>query len=276
MAWRGPGWLQERSLFPQPLVITQTSALREIVETWDESSGSFLPLPDRRRGPKGDPGERGPPGKEVSVDHSVGMSCGRCHPPLATFTLLFLQGPIGFSGERGLKGDRGDPGPQGPPGLALGERGPPGPPGLAGEPGKPGIPGLPGRAGDAGEAGRPGERVSWASQEDWGCGARRGWAPRGCGPHPAICTSGRTRRERRTWGTGELREATGGGTSWVLCWGSHTVSFFSTGQRRPSWPPWTSRPSWPQGDQPALPWACDCCYQEGTINLGPRNSIWCL
>ncbi|XP_045348801.1 collagen alpha-1(VII) chain isoform X4 [Leopardus geoffroyi] len=109
----------------------KTSALREIVETWDESSGSFLPLPDRRRGPKGDPGERGPPGKE---------------------------GPIGFSGERGLKGDRGDPGPQGPPGLALGERGPPGPPGLAGEPGKPGIPGLPGRAGDAGEAGRPGER----------------------------------------------------------------------------------------------------------------------
>ncbi|XP_021542616.1 collagen alpha-1(VII) chain [Neomonachus schauinslandi] len=109
----------------------KTSALREIVESWEESSGSFLPMPDRRRGPKGEPGERGPPGKE---------------------------GPIGFSGERGLKGDRGDPGPQGPPGLALGERGPPGPPGLAGEPGKPGIPGLPGRAGGTGEAGRPGER----------------------------------------------------------------------------------------------------------------------
>nr|XP_051707604.1 collagen alpha-1(VII) chain isoform X4 [Oryctolagus cuniculus] len=107
------------------------SALREIVESWDESSGSFLPVPERRRGPKGDPGERGPAGKE---------------------------GPIGFPGERGLKGDRGDPGPQGPPGLALGERGPPGPPGLAGEPGKPGIPGLPGRAGETGEAGRPGER----------------------------------------------------------------------------------------------------------------------
>ncbi|PNJ31980.1 collagen alpha-1(VII) chain isoform X2 [Pongo abelii] len=109
----------------------KASALREIVETWDESSGSFLPVPERRRGPKGDSGERGPPGKE---------------------------GPIGFPGERGLKGDRGDPGPQGPPGLALGERGPPGPPGLAGEPGKPGIPGLPGRAGGVGEAGRPGER----------------------------------------------------------------------------------------------------------------------
>nr|XP_037859910.1 collagen alpha-1(VII) chain isoform X4 [Chlorocebus sabaeus] len=109
----------------------KVSALREIVETWDESSGSFLPVPERRRGPKGDPGERGSPGKE---------------------------GPIGFPGERGLKGDRGDPGPQGPPGLALGERGPPGPPGLAGEPGKPGIPGLPGRAGGVGEAGRPGER----------------------------------------------------------------------------------------------------------------------
>nr|XP_055238312.1 collagen alpha-1(VII) chain isoform X2 [Gorilla gorilla gorilla] len=109
----------------------KASALREIVETWDESSGSFLPVPERRRGPKGDSGERGPPGKE---------------------------GPIGFPGERGLKGDRGDPGPQGPPGLALGERGPPGPSGLAGEPGKPGIPGLPGRAGGVGEAGRPGER----------------------------------------------------------------------------------------------------------------------
>ncbi|KAM5154438.1 collagen alpha-1(VII) chain [Callospermophilus lateralis] len=109
----------------------KTSALREIVESWDESSGGFLPMTERRRGPKGDPGERGPPGKE---------------------------GSIGFPGERGLKGDRGDPGPQGPPGLALGERGPPGPPGLAGEPGKPGIPGLPGRAGGEGEAGRPGER----------------------------------------------------------------------------------------------------------------------
>ncbi|KAM5291881.1 collagen alpha-1(VII) chain [Ctenodactylus gundi] len=118
----------ERSL---ETVGIKASVLREIVETWDESSGSFLPVPERRRGPKGDPGEQGPPGKE---------------------------GPIGFPGERGLKGDRGDPGPQGPPGLALGERGLPGPPGLAGEPGKPGIPGLPGLAGNAGEAGRPGER----------------------------------------------------------------------------------------------------------------------
>nr|XP_023415873.1 collagen alpha-1(VII) chain isoform X8 [Cavia porcellus] len=109
----------------------KTSVLREIVETWDESSGSLLPMPDRCRGSKGDPGQQGPPGKE---------------------------GPIGFPGERGLKGDRGDPGPQGPPGLALAERGPPGPPGLAGEPGKPGIPGLPGQAGAVGEAGRPGER----------------------------------------------------------------------------------------------------------------------
>ncbi|KAK1332718.1 hypothetical protein QTO34_007401 [Cnephaeus nilssonii] len=108
----------------------KTSALREMVETWQGGSSGFLPGPERR-GPKGDPGEPGPPGK---------------------------QGPIGFSGDRGPKGDRGDPGPQGPPGLALGERGAPGPPGLAGEPGKPGIPGLPGSAGGAGEAGRPGER----------------------------------------------------------------------------------------------------------------------
>lgn len=43
----------------------QVTALREIVDTWDESSGSFLPVSDRRPGPKGEPGERGPPGKEV-------------------------------------------------------------------------------------------------------------------------------------------------------------------------------------------------------------------
>lgn len=47
------------------LAVTQVSALREIVETWDESSGGFPPLPERWRGPKGHPGERGPQGKEV-------------------------------------------------------------------------------------------------------------------------------------------------------------------------------------------------------------------
>ncbi|XP_005075021.1 collagen alpha-1(VII) chain [Mesocricetus auratus] len=125
----------------------KVSALRDIVESWGESSGSFLSVPERRPGPKGDPGERGPPGKE---------------------------GSIGFPGERGLKGDRGDPGPQGPPGLALGERGPPGPPGLAGEPGKPGIPGLPGRAGGAGEAGRPGERGERGEKGDRGEQGRDG------------------------------------------------------------------------------------------------------
>lgn len=54
------------------LHVTQTSALREIVETWEESSGGFLPAPERRRGPKGDPGERGPPGKEVCAGYSSG------------------------------------------------------------------------------------------------------------------------------------------------------------------------------------------------------------
>ncbi|XP_075403413.1 collagen alpha-1(VII) chain [Tenrec ecaudatus] len=118
----------ERSL---EAVGIKVPVLREIVDIWDESSGSFPSGLERRRGPKGEPGDQGPLGKE---------------------------GPIGFPGERGVKGDRGDPGPQGPPGLALGERGPPGPAGLAGEPGKPGIPGVPGQAGSSGEAGRPGER----------------------------------------------------------------------------------------------------------------------
>lgn len=70
---RGLGGCRNRSHFSKLLAITQTSALREIVETWDESSGSFLPMPERRRGPKGDPGERGPPGKEVCVCLSGGV-----------------------------------------------------------------------------------------------------------------------------------------------------------------------------------------------------------
>ncbi|XP_038627650.1 collagen alpha-1(VII) chain [Tachyglossus aculeatus] len=113
------------------------SALREMVESFEESSGGFPSTPDRRRGLKGDkgePGERGAVGKE---------------------------GTMGFPGERGLKGDKGDTGPagpQGPAGRAIGDRGPEGPAGQPGEPGKPGIPGLPGRSGELGEAGRPGER----------------------------------------------------------------------------------------------------------------------
>ncbi|KAG8524017.1 Collagen alpha-1(VII) chain [Galemys pyrenaicus] len=152
----------------------KASALREIVETWDESSGVFLPVPERRRGPKGDPGDRGPPGKEVRVGCALGVPVGRAVAQPPAFTLVLLQGPVGFSGDRGPKGDRGDPGPQGPPGLALGERGPPGPPGLAGEPGKPGIPGLPGRAGGVGEAGRPGERGERGEKGDRGEQGRDG------------------------------------------------------------------------------------------------------
>lgn len=55
----------DRGLSALSLAVYQPSALREIVESWDESSGGFLPIPERRRGPKGDPGERGPSGKEV-------------------------------------------------------------------------------------------------------------------------------------------------------------------------------------------------------------------
>lgn len=57
---------QPQALLLGALTVPQVSALRDIVETWGESSGSFLPVPERRPGPKGDPGERGPPGKEVS------------------------------------------------------------------------------------------------------------------------------------------------------------------------------------------------------------------
>lgn len=61
---------------PAPLIAAQTSALREMVETWNEGSGSFLPTSERWRGPKGDPGERGPPGKEVCTGCFVGVPCG--------------------------------------------------------------------------------------------------------------------------------------------------------------------------------------------------------
>ncbi|XP_078241389.1 collagen alpha-1(VII) chain isoform X4 [Pogona vitticeps] len=129
------------------------SLLREITGAYDGSSDQFLPVPDRRRGLKGDrgdPGERGPAGKE---------------------------GLMGFPGERGSKGDKGDqgpPGPQGPIGRAIGERGPEGPPGQPGEPGKPGIPGVPGRAGELGEAGRPGEKGDRGDKGDRGEPGRDG------------------------------------------------------------------------------------------------------
>lgn len=178
---------------------------------------------------------------------------------LATFTLLFLQGPIGFSGERGLKGDRGDPGPQGPPGLALGERGPPGPPGLAGEPGKPGIPGLPGRAGSTGEAGRPGERVSGASQEGWRCGPRRSWTPLDMTPTLLFASQG----ERGEKGErGEQVSWVGGSPCGVglpgRCAGA-ALPFPSSLQGRDG-PPGLPGPPGPPGRKvisPALPQACD-------------------
>lgn len=170
-------------------------------------------------------------------------------PPAST--PLPFQGPIGSSGDRGLKGDRGDPGPQGPPGLALGERGPPGPPGLAGEPGKPGIPGLPGSAGAVGEAGRPGERVSRGlAGRAREAGSGGAGLPHKHGPHHAVCTSGRTGRERRTWGAGELRGSLTGWDGLEAVLGQPPVSF-SAGQRWPVWTPWAPWPPRPQGDHPS-------------------------
>lgn len=75
-----------QTLFLCALTVPQVSALRDIVETWGESSGSFLPVPERRPGPKGDPGERGPPGKEVSGwwllgGYALPRACSYSHKP---------------------------------------------------------------------------------------------------------------------------------------------------------------------------------------------------
>lgn len=66
---------QLQALLLWAFTVPQVSALRDIVETWDESSGGFLSVPERRPGPKGDPGERGPPGKEVSVAGAAQWRC---------------------------------------------------------------------------------------------------------------------------------------------------------------------------------------------------------
>lgn len=81
---------QLQALLLWALTVPQVSALRDIVETWDE----------RRHGPKGDPGERGPPGKEVSGwwlfgGDALWRPCSNRykHPPFSSHRapLVFLE-----------------------------------------------------------------------------------------------------------------------------------------------------------------------------------------
>lgn len=123
--WPSRGGCGNRPCFPNPSIITQASSLREIVETWDESSGSFLPLPDRRRGPKGDPGERGPPGKEVSVSHSVGVPCGQCHHTSSNIHSSFPPGPHWLFWRTWTEGRSWRPWPSGATGPGPWGKGPP-------------------------------------------------------------------------------------------------------------------------------------------------------
>lgn len=77
----------------QALATTQTSVLREMLRTWDESSSGFLPVPERQPGPKGDPGERGAPGKEVRAGRSVGaLGCVSA----AASSLVSCRAPLAF------------------------------------------------------------------------------------------------------------------------------------------------------------------------------------
>lgn len=88
--------------------------------------------------------------------------------------------------------------------------------------------------------------VCWEGQ---GSGVRRSWTP-----HSAVCTSGRTGRERRTWRTGEL----GWGCKGQACLGAllgqppHFPSFLQ-GRDGPPGIPGPPGPPGPKVITPALP-----------------------
>ena len=86
-----------------------------------------------------------------------------------------------------------------------------------------------------------------------GGGLRRSLTPHGHSPHLAICTSGRTGRERRTWRTGELAGALPGGTAYGLCWGGHPFPSFLQGRDGPPGLPGPPGPPGPKVITPALP-----------------------
>jgi len=74
--------------------------------------------------------------------------------------IIYLRGPIGKDGRRGLPGPRGNPGDKGPPGPKgkPGPLGPPGPCGLQGRKGPRGIHGPQGPRGLCGPCGPPGSQ----------------------------------------------------------------------------------------------------------------------
>lgn len=122
-----------------------------VEETYLKKSDYTAPSGEVIKGPKGDPGERGPVGP-----------AGPPGPegPKGDTGLPGPQGPIGpkgDDGERGPKGEDGQPGERGPKGED-GQVGPQGPIGLTGPQGIQGIPGPKGEQGPAGERGPEGQQ----------------------------------------------------------------------------------------------------------------------
>ena len=118
-------------------------------ETYLKKSEYTAPSGEVIKGPKGDPGERGPvgpagpPGPE-GPKGDTGLQ-GERGP----------EGDKGETGERGPKGEDGQPGPIGPKGED-GQVGPQGPIGLTGPQGIQGVPGPKGEQGQTGERGPEG------------------------------------------------------------------------------------------------------------------------
>lgn len=212
--------------------LPQTSALREMVETWHSSSSGFLPGPEQR-GPKGDPGEQGPPGKQVRAGCSVGAGGWGAGPHGHQHSLFPPPGPHGLLRRPRAEGRPWRPRPSG---AAR--------PGPRGE-GRPGT-SWPGRgAWEAWHSWAPG--LGWERRGDRK--ARRTGKPGGCRepgkggqeldspqtyPTP-LCTLGRAGREGRPRRTGELGRASGRGSqeAWQ---GSHPLSFLQ-GRAGPPGPP---------------------------------------
>lgn len=122
-----------------------------VEETYLKKSDYTAPSGEVIKGPKGDPGERGPVGP-----------AGPPGPegPKGDTGLPGPQGPIGpkgDDGERGPKGEDGQPGERGPKGED-GQVGPQGPIGLTGPQGIQGIPGPKGEQGPVGERGPEGQQ----------------------------------------------------------------------------------------------------------------------
>lgn len=179
------GCCSDRLCFYTP----QTSALREIMATWE----------DRRGGPKGEPGERGAPGKEVCGCSGGGRECGCTAPGIHS---PVLSGFHRLSRRPRPQGRAWGPRPSGPTWLGSWGEGPPWISWSCRRAGKTWHPRAP-RPG----WGCRGDRKARRAGEPEGEAGRQGSGERGCWvPRDMVCLSCllfRENEERRE--TGEQR-----------------------------------------------------------------------